>query len=128
MLTESEALTILPLSVAKLELRIADSIKEHDALIQRQIWDAVNYCSESTGRGVDDLMPLRAAAMTVVRQLYDRARELGLDAAAYALLNPFRKRWAAKATDPEYQRQENLKASARYYRRKAARQGLRPGS
>ena len=49
MLTESEALAILPLSVAKLELRIADSIKEHDALIQRQIWDAVNYCSESTG-------------------------------------------------------------------------------
>ena len=75
MLTESEALAILPLSVAKLELRIADSIKEHDALIQRQIWDAVNYCSESTGRGVDDLMPLRAAAMTVVRHLYDRARE-----------------------------------------------------
>ena len=92
MLTESESLAILPLSVAKLELRIADSIKEHDLLIQRQIWDAVNYCSESTGRGVDDLMPLRAAAMTVVRQLYDRARELGLDATAYGLLNnPFRK-------------------------------------
>ena len=36
-------------------------------------------------------MPLRAAAMTVVRQLYDRARELGLDATGYALLNPFRK-------------------------------------
>ena len=37
-------------------------------------------------------MPLRAAAMTVVRQLYDRARELELDATGYALLNnPFRK-------------------------------------
>ena len=91
MLTESESLAILPLSVAKLELRIADSIKEHDALIQRQIWDAMNYCSELTGRGVDDLMPLRTAAMMVVRKLYDRASELGLDAAAYALLNPFRK-------------------------------------
>ena len=93
-MTESEALAILPLSVAKWELRIADSIKEHDLLIERQIWDAVNYYSESTGRGVDDLMPLRAAAMTVVRQLYDSARKLGLDATAYGLLNnPFRKDW-----------------------------------
>ena len=94
MLKESEALAILPLSVAKLELRIADSIKEHDLLIERQIWDAVNYCSESTGRGVDDVMPLRAAAMTLVRQLYDSARELELDATGYGLMNnPFRKDW-----------------------------------
>ena len=95
-MTESEALAILPLSVAKLELRIADSIKEHDLLIQarRQIWDAVNYYSESTGRGVDDLMPLRAAAMTLVRQLYDSARELELDATGYGMMNnPFRKDW-----------------------------------
>ena len=73
MLTESEALAILPLEVMKLELRVPASITEHDALIQRQIWDALNFATGATGRAADDSMPLRAAAIAIVRQLYGGA-------------------------------------------------------
>ena len=80
MLTESEALAILPLEVMKLELRIPASITEHDALIQRQIWDALNFATGATGRAADDPMPLRAAAIAIVRQLYGGAGVFERDA------------------------------------------------
>ena len=62
----------VPLSVMKQELRIEASVTAHDDLIQRQIWDALNFAADTTGLPADDLMGLRAAAVSLVRQTLRR--------------------------------------------------------
>ena len=43
------SLLIVPLATMKLELRIDDSIAQHDDLIAGQIQQAVNFVARSTG-------------------------------------------------------------------------------
>ena len=94
LITQAAALLILPLAFMKLELRIDSSISEHDDLISKQIQSAVNFVSRSTGAVGDDLLPLRAAAVSLCRELYDGYREIGPRSTAYGLMEPF-KSWEA---------------------------------
>ena len=87
--TEAEALLVLPLSVAKMELRIADSITEHDVLLTGQIVSAVSHVSRRTGATGDALLPLRPAVTAIVRALYNGIGELGKNAAHRAWIEPF---------------------------------------
>ena len=88
-ITQAAALAILPLAFMKLSLRIDSSITEHDDLISKQIQSAVGYIARTTGATGDDLLPLRAAAAAVVRDLYDGYREIGPRSTADWLMAPF---------------------------------------
>ena len=88
--SEAEALAILPLSVAKLELRIPADILEQDALLIAQIQSAVSFVAQSTGRAVDDLTELRPAVIAAVRAQYDGDIELPKSTTFDAWLDPFR--------------------------------------
>ena len=105
MLTQSEALGIVDLTAIKAELRIpgftipADPTaaaaakaaeKEHDDLLSGQIHDAANFVSETTGLGLDDLAPLRAAIVSAVRDMYNGVQQIGPNAAAYGWMTPYR--------------------------------------
>ena len=89
-ITETEALTLLPLATMKSELRIPDD--SHDDLVTGQIVAAWNFISELTGRGSADLdnAALRSGAILLVRELYGGYREIKPNAAFYALIDPFR--------------------------------------
>ena len=89
-ITEENALLILPLATMKDELRIPVDITEHDDLLTRQITDATNFIATSTGVALADLGPLRAAITTTVRQLYDGYREIRPTEAFFALMGPYR--------------------------------------
>ena len=88
-ISEAAALVVLPLSTMKLELRIDDAITEHDGLIIGQIQSAVSFVARSTGAEGDDLLPLRAAAISLCRELYDGNRELSPRSTVYGLLEAF---------------------------------------
>ena len=68
-ITEADALTVLPLALMKDELRIpaAPGTTEHDQLLTGQILAAVTICARVTGRAPADLLPLRMAAVSIVR-------------------------------------------------------------
>ena len=89
-ITEENALLILPLATMKDELRIPVDITEHDDLLTSQITDAVSFVSKSTGRGVADLAALRPAIVSACRALYNGEHEIAQDAAHYGWLDPFR--------------------------------------
>ena len=88
-ITEQAALAVISLEAMKEELRIPAPELEHDALITRQIVDAVSHVSMRTGAAGDDLLPLRAAAASIVRALYDGDEEITVNAAHNALMRPF---------------------------------------
>ena len=88
-ITLAQALLIVPLDDMKIELRIPLDIQEHDELIQKQIQSAVSYVARTTGAEGDDLLPLRAAAIAVARDLYDGYREVTPNAASNAWMEPF---------------------------------------
>ena len=90
-ITEAQALIVLPLSHMKTELRIPAAEPSHDDLLTAQIVSAVSYTARITGATGNALLPLRAAAVAVVRDLYDGYREIRPDSAAFALLAPFRR-------------------------------------
>ena len=89
-ITVAAALVVLPLALMKLELRVDNAITEHDDLISKQIQSAVSFVSQSTGAVGDDLLPLRSAAVSFARELYDGYRELPSDSAGFGWLAPFR--------------------------------------
>ena len=88
-ITQAAALIVLPLSFMKDELRIEQTETSHDDLISKQIQSAVGYIARTTGATGDDLLPLRAAAAAVVRDLYDGYREIGPRSTADWLMAPF---------------------------------------
>ena len=88
-ITEAEALVVLPLSIMKLELRIQDSETSHDLLLTSQIVQAVSHVARSTSATGDDLLPLRSAAASIVRALYDGDDEITPNASFAALMRPF---------------------------------------
>lgn len=89
-LTETEALTIVSLETMKTELRIPLSETSHDVLLSQQIHNAANFAAQSTGRGLADLPPLRAAIIAAARDQYNGYREVSEDAAAFAWMEPYR--------------------------------------
>ena len=89
-ITEENALLILPLATMKDELRIPVDITEHDSLLARQITDATNFIATSTGVALADLPALRPAIVSAVRELYDGYRELSPIASTYGWMAPFR--------------------------------------
>ena len=89
-ITESEALVVLPLAHMKDELRIPDGEKAHDDLLTSQIVSAVSYAVMVLGAEDDDLLQLRAAAVSLVRSQYNGGLEVKETAAAYAWMQPFR--------------------------------------
>ena len=117
-ITETEALTLLPLATMKAELRIPDApivgpppadpaaaaaaalaaaqaeanATAHDDLLSGQITAAWNFISEATGRGAGDLdnPALRSGAILLCRELYGGYREIKPNAAFYALIDPYR--------------------------------------
>ena len=88
-ITEAEALAIVSLVDMKMELRIDGAITEHDSLITSQIVSAVRFVSRTTGAEGDELLPLRAAAISLCRELYDGHRELSPRSTVYGLLEAF---------------------------------------
>ena len=88
-ITEAEALIVLPLSIMKLELRIPAAEVDHDVLLTSQITQAVSHVSRRTGATGDALLPLRAAAVAIVRDLYDGYRDVGPHASHHSWLAPF---------------------------------------
>ena len=88
-ITEAAALSVLPLAHMKLELRIPDTEISHDTLLTSQIVQAVSHVSRRTGATGDALLPLRAAAATIVRALYDGDHEVTPNASFNALMRPF---------------------------------------
>ena len=89
-ITESEALVVLPLAHMKDELRIPDGEKDHDDLLRSQIVAAVSYAVMVLGAEDDDLLPLRAAAVSLVRSQYNGGLEVKETAAFHAWLAPVR--------------------------------------
>ena len=73
----------------KLELRIPDTETDHDTLLTSQITQAVSHVSRRTGATGDALLPLRSAAVAIVRTLYDGLEEITPNAAFNALMRPF---------------------------------------
>ena len=88
-ITEAEAPVVLPLAHMKLELRIPDTETDHDTLLTSQIVSAVSHVSRRTGATGEALLPLRAAAVAIVRQLYDGYRDVTAHPAHEALMRPF---------------------------------------
>ena len=78
-----------PLATMKDELRIPATEVEHDALLTGQIHAAVSHVSRRTGAEADALLPLRAAAVAIVRALYDGDHEITPNAAHNAWMRPF---------------------------------------
>lgn len=89
-ITEAQALIVLPLATMKDELRIPATEVSHDDLLTGQIVSAVSYVARSTGAEADALLPLRAAAVAIVRQLYDGLHEVTPNAAHNSWLAPFK--------------------------------------
>ena len=89
-ITQAQALLIVPLATMKDELRIPPDILEHDALLAGQITDATNFIATATGVALADLPALRPAITSACRELYDGYRELKEDSAVYGWLAPFR--------------------------------------
>ena len=90
-ITEAAALIVLPLAIMKDELRITQTETSHDALLTRQIVDAVSFVSKAASATTDDeRMALRMAAVSVCRDLYNGNREVSEHAAHDAWLAPFR--------------------------------------
>ena len=90
MVSEADALLVLPLSHMKDELRIPAAETAHDDLLTAQIVSAVSYVARSTGATGDDLLPLRMAAIAVCRDLYNGNREVSEHSAAESWMDPFR--------------------------------------
>ena len=88
-ISENEALVVVPLSIMKLELRIPATEVDHDDLLKSQIVSAVSHASRRTGATGDALLPLRSAAVAIVRQLYDGLHEVTPNAAHNAWMRPF---------------------------------------
>ena len=88
-ITESAALGVVPLAHMKLELRIPDTETSHDTLLTSQIVSAVSHVSRRTGATGDALLPLRSAAVSIVRALYDGDHEVTPNAAHNAWMRPF---------------------------------------
>ena len=88
-ITESAALVVLPLAHMKDELRIQATEVDHDTLLTSQIVSAVSHVSRRTGATGDALLPLRSAAVAIVRALYDGDHEVGPRAAHEAWMKPF---------------------------------------
>ena len=88
-ITEAQALIVLPLSLMKLELRIQATEVDHDVLLTSQIVQAVSHVSRRTGATGDALLPLRSAAVSIVRALYDGLEEVSPNAAFNSLMRPF---------------------------------------
>ena len=89
-ITETQALIVLPLAHMKLELRIPAAELSHDGLLTSQIVSAVSYVARSTEAEGDALLPLRAAAAAIVRDLYDGERDVKKTAAHNTWMEPFR--------------------------------------
>lgn len=90
LITQAEALLILPLSTMKDELRIPVDILEHDDLLARQITDATNFIATATGVVLADLPALRPAIVAAVRAQYDGEREITPNAAHNSWLDIYR--------------------------------------
>ena len=90
MISEAEALIVLPLATMKDELRIPSTESSHDDLITGQIVSAVSFVSESTGATGDALLPLRAAIVAAVRSQYNGTAALGESASFHGWMAPFR--------------------------------------
>ena len=101
MISKTESLEFLPLSVMRDELRIppVDPLRptegmEHDELISSQICAAVSFVSIFTDRPTVaelDHAALRSAAILLTRDLYDGYRNIKRNAAMYSLMDPFRR-------------------------------------
>ena len=89
-ITENEALAVVSVADMKEALRVPATESSHDALLTRQIHDAANYVMQATGVPLAELGPLRAAIVSLTRELYDGRHELSPDSAVFALLAPFR--------------------------------------
>ena len=89
-ITEAQALLVLPLEHMKGELRIPAAETSHDDLLTSQIVSAVSYVARTTGATGDALLPLRAAAVSVCRDLYDGYRDVKQTAAHNAWMAPFK--------------------------------------
>ena len=93
LITQAEALVIVSLATMKTELRIPLDIHEHDELITGQITAAVSHVAQTTGQppqGIAEQTALRSAAVLLVRELYDGAREIRPNAAFNLLMRPYR--------------------------------------
>ena len=93
MITQAEALGVVSLAAMKTELRITLDIHEHDDLITKQIQSAVSHVARTTGATAQVLAEqtaLRSAAVLLVRELYDGAREIRPNAAFNLLMRPYR--------------------------------------
>ena len=88
-ITEAQALIVVPLATMKDELRIPATEASHDLLLTSQIVSAVSHVSRRTGATGDALLPLRAASVAIVRQLYDGLHEVTPNAAHNAWMRPF---------------------------------------
>ena len=62
-------------------------VSSHDG--PSQITQAVSHVSRRTGATGDALLPLRAAAVAIVRDLYDGYRDVGPHASHHSWLAPF---------------------------------------
>ena len=94
MITKTESLEFLPLAMMKFELRIPDTIVEHDELVTGQICAAVSFISFSTDRPTAaeiDHAALRSAAILLCRELYNGYRDIKRSSAMYSLMAPFRR-------------------------------------
>ena len=89
-ITQAQALLLVPLATMKAELRIPPDILEHDGLLAGQITDATNFVATSTGVALADLPALRPAITSACRELYDGYRELSPIASTYGWMAPFR--------------------------------------
>ena len=110
-ISEADALQILPLAVAKSELRIppysppptptdpteaAEEAEEaareaaHDSFLSGQIRSAVEFVMESTGADLAELPTMRPSIVSAVRTMYDGRHEITRDAAHNVWMQPFR--------------------------------------
>ena len=64
-ITEAEALTVLPLSAMKTELRIPATESSHDTLLSQQIHNAANFAAQSSGRALADLISGQTPAIAL---------------------------------------------------------------
>ena len=94
MISKTESLAFLPLSMMKFELRIPPGETAHDTLVTGQICAAVSFVSMFTDRPTAaeiDHAALRSAAIILTRLLYDGHRDLKRNSALYGLMDPFRR-------------------------------------
>ena len=89
-ITEAQALTIVSLDSMKTELRIPATETEHDSLLSGQIHSAANLVAQSTGADLGALPAMRAAIVSLTRELYDGRRELAPDSTVFGLMDVFR--------------------------------------